>query len=156
MTILETFCTNIETELGHIPLVEAAQKAAFVLLNDEHVQLEGFGDFANGIGRKIGNAAITGALVLSAANANAAPVNKQQTISTNSTNHKQTTNVCSSTVRNAWNNPLYQEIEMKYLQEELDKQQKQVDAGKRSTVNEQMAYDNAQMRAMSEIGCTTN
>ena len=25
MTLLESFCTNIEAELGHTPLVEAAQ-----------------------------------------------------------------------------------------------------------------------------------
>lgn len=156
MTLLESFCTNIETELGHTPLVEAAQMAAFVLLNDEPIQLEGFGDFMKGLGRKVGKAAAIGALAFNAANANAAPVNKHQASNPNLANHKQTTKVCSATVRNAWSNPLYQDLETKYLQEELDKQQKEVEAGKRDRVNEQKAYTRAQSRAMNEIACSAN
>lgn len=70
--------------------------------------------------------------------------------------HKQSTQVCNTMVRNLWNNPQYQELETKYLQEELDKQQKQVEEGKRARVNEQRAYTDAQMRAMHEIACSTN
>lgn len=156
MTLLESFCANIETELGHTPLVEAAQMAAFALLNDEPIQLEGFGDFMKSLGRKVGKAAAIGALAFNAANANAAPVKKNHGPNPNLTSHKQSTQVCNTTVRNLWNNPQYQDLETKYLQEELDKQQKEVEAGKRARVNEQRAYTNAQMRAMNEIACSTN
>lgn len=156
MTLLEFFCANIESELGHTPLVEAAQMAAFVLLNEEPIQLEGFGDFMKGLGRKVGKAAAIGALAFNAANANAAPVKKNHGSNPNLASHKQSTQVCNTTVRNLWNNPQYQDLETKYLQEELDKQQKEVEAGKRARVNEQRAYTNAQMRAMNEIACSTN
>ena len=149
MTLLESFCANIETELGHTPLVEAAQMAAFALLNDEPIQLEGFGDFMKSLGRKVGKAAAIGALAFNAANANHGP-------NPNLASHKQSTQVCNTTVRNLWNNPRYQDLETKYLQEELDKQQKEVEVGKRARVNEQRAYTNAQMRAMNEIACSTN
>ena len=156
MTLLESFCTNIEAELGHTPLVEAAQMAAFVLLNDEPVQLEGFGDFMKGLGRKAGKAAAIGALAFNVANANAAPVKKNHGPNPNLASHKQSTKVCNTMVRNLWNNPQYQDLETKYLQEELDKQQKLVDAGKRARVDEQRAYTDAQMRAMNEIACSAN
>ena len=156
MTLLESFCTNIEAELGHTPLVEAAQMAAFVLLNDEPIQLEGFGDFMKSLGRKAGKAAAIGALAFNVANANAAPVKKNHGPNPNLASHKQSTKVCNTMVRNLWNNPQYQELETKYLQEELDRQQKQVDAGKRASVDEQRAYTKAQMRAMNEIACSTN
>lgn len=156
MTLLESFCTNIEGELGHTPLVEAAQMAAFVLLNDEPVQLEGFGDFMKSLGRKAGKAAAIGALAFNATNANAAPVNKNHGPNPNLASHNQSTKVCNTMIRNLWNNPQYQELETKYLQEELDRQQKQVDAGKRARVDEQRAYTKAQMRAMNEIACSTN
>lgn len=156
MTLIESFCTNIEAELGHTPLVEAAQMAAFVLLNDEPIQLEGFGDFMKGLARKAGKAAAIGALAFNAANANAAPAKKNHGPNPNPGGHKQSTKVCNTMVRNLWNNPRYQELETKYLQEELDKQQKQVESGKRARVNEQRAYTDAQMRAMNEIACSTN
>jgi hypothetical protein len=156
MTLLESFCANIEDELGHTPLVEAAQMAAFVLLNDEPIQLEGFGDFMKSLGRKVGKAAAIGALAFNAANANAAPVNKHQASNPNLANHKQTTKVCSATVRNAWSNPLYQDLETKYLQEEIDKQKQRVEAGKQARVDEQRAYRKAQMRAMNDIACAAN
>lgn len=156
MTLLESFCTNIEAELGHTPLVEAAQMAAFVLLNDEPIQLEGFGDFMKSLGRKAGKAAAIGALAFNVANANAAPVKKNHGPNPNLASHKQSTKVCNTMVHNLWNNPQYQELETKYLQEELDRQQKQVEAGKRASVDEQRAYTKAQMRAMNEIACSTN
>lgn len=156
MTVLESFCANVEAELGHTPLVEAAQMAAFVLLDDEPIQLEGFGDFMKSLGRKAGKAAAIGALAFNAANANAAPVAKNHGPNPNLAGHKQSAKVCNAMVRNLWSNPQYRELETKYLQEELDKQQKQVDAGKRARVNEQIAYTNAQTRAMNEIACSTN
>lgn len=156
MNLLESFCANIETELGHTPLVEAAQMAAFVLLNDEPIQLEGFGDFMRDLTRKAGKAAAIGALAFNAANANAAPVKKNHGPNPNLASHKQSTKVCSATVRNAWSNPLYQELETKYLQEEIDKQKQRVEAGKQASVDEQLAYQKAQIRAMNEIACSAN
>lgn len=63
------------------------------------------------------------------------------------------TKVCSATVKNAWNNPKYQELEEKYLQEELQRQQDLVKQGKRKSVDEQGAYEKAQSRAMYELAC---
>lgn len=60
---------------------------------------------------------------------------------------------CSGTVRNAWNNPKYQAYEEQFLQEELARQQKLVDEGKRSRVDEQRALDTAQQRAIHAIAC---
>ncbi len=156
MTLLESFCANIESELGHTPLVEAAQMAAFVLLNDEPIQLEGFGDFMKSLGRKVGKAAAIGALAFNAANANAAPVKKNHGPNPNLASHKQSTQVCNTTVRNLWNNPQYQDLETKYLEEELEKQKKQVAEGKRARIDEQRAYTAAQMRATNEIACSAN
>lgn len=75
-------------------------------------------------------------------------------------NHKAAHNVqprntkaCSVTVKNAWNNPRYQELVDKYLQEELQRQQDLVKQGKRKSVDEQGAYEKAQSRAMYELAC---
>ena len=75
-------------------------------------------------------------------------------------NHKAAHNVqprntktCSAVVKNAWNNPKYQELEEKYLQEELQRQQDLVKQGKRKSVDEQGAYEKAQSRAMYELAC---
>ncbi len=75
-------------------------------------------------------------------------------------NHKAAHNVqprntktCSAVVKNAWNNPKYQELEEKYLQEELRRQQDLVKQGKRKSVDEQGAYEKAQSRAMYELAC---
>ena len=56
-------------------------------------------------------------------------------------------------MKNAWNNPKYQELEEKYLQEELQRQQDLVKQGKRKSVDEQGAYEKAQSRAMYELAC---
>lgn len=75
-------------------------------------------------------------------------------------NHKAAHNVqprntktCSAVVKNAWSNPKYQELEEKYLQEELQRQQDLVKQGKRKSVDEQGAYEKAQSRAMYELAC---
>jgi len=60
---------------------------------------------------------------------------------------------CSGTVRNAWNNPKYQAYNEQFLQEELARQQKLVDEGKRPYVDEQKALDTAQRRAIHAIAC---
>lgn len=63
------------------------------------------------------------------------------------------TKACSVTVKNLWDNPKYQELEDKYLQEELQRQQDLVKQGKRKSVDEQGAYEKAQSRAMYELAC---
>lgn len=75
-------------------------------------------------------------------------------------NHKAAHNVqprntkaCSVTVKNLWDNPKYQELEDKYLQEELQRQQDLVKQGKRKSVDEQGAYEKAQDRARTEVAC---
>jgi len=40
MTLLESFCTNIESELGRTPFVEAVEAAA-VIIFDGHPEMEG-------------------------------------------------------------------------------------------------------------------
>lgn len=79
-------------------------------------------------------------------------------------NHKAAHNVqprntkaCSVTVKNLWDNPKYQELEDKYLQEELRKEQERVDElrkqGKKASVNNQRVYEKAQDRARTEVAC---
>lgn len=79
-------------------------------------------------------------------------------------NHKAAHNVqprntktCSVTVKNLWDNPKYQELEDKYLQEEMQKEQARVDElrkqGKKASVNEQRVYEKAQDRARTEVAC---
>lgn len=151
-SLIESFCTNIERELGSTPLVEAAKMAATVLFEDEP-QFEGLVDNLKGVGKKLGKAAAIGALAFNAANANAAPVQKHHAAHPNLAKHKQTTKVCNATVRNAWNNPKYQELYDQYLKADLEKQQKLVDAGKRPYVDEQRALDNAHDMAVHTLAC---
>lgn len=79
-------------------------------------------------------------------------------------NHKAAHNVqprntkaCSVTVKNLWDNPKYQELEDKYLQDEMQKEQARVDElrkqGKKASVNEQRVYERAQERARTEVAC---
>ena len=79
-------------------------------------------------------------------------------------NHKAAHNVqprntkaCSVTVKNLWDNPKYQELEDKYLQDEMQKEQARVDElrkqGKKASVNEQRVYERAQDRARTEVAC---
>lgn len=79
-------------------------------------------------------------------------------------NHKAAHNVqprntktCSVTVKNLWDNPKYQELEDRYLQEEMRKEQERVDElrkqGKKASVNEQRVYEKAQDRARTEVAC---
>ena len=79
-------------------------------------------------------------------------------------NHKAAHNVqprntkaCSVTVKNLWDNPKYHELEDKYLQDEMQKEQARVDElrkqGKKASVNEQLVYERAQDRARTEVAC---
>lgn len=151
-TLLESFCASIEAELGHTPLVEAAQMAATVLFAEDP-QLEGIGDTIKGFGKKLGKAAAIGALAFGAANANAAPVQKHSAGHPHLVKHKQTTKVCNATVRNAWNNPKYQELYEQYLQADLARQQKLVDEGKRPYVDEDLALNRAKTQALNAVAC---
>ena len=126
---------------------------AATVLFAEDPQLEGIGDTIKGFGKKLGKAAAIGALAFGAANANAAPVQKHSAGHPHLAKHKQTTKVCNSTVRNAWNNPKYQELYDQYLKADIDRQQKLVDAGKRPYVDEQRAMDTAQSNALNALAC---
>ena len=152
MSILESFYLEIETELGHTPLVEAVEAAASVIFDEPPAQMEGIGDAIAGIGKKLGKAAAIGALAFGAANAANAPGahNDMGNAGAGGNGGK----ACVAQMHDLWNSPQYQELETKYLQQELDLQQKQVDSGKRSYVDEQRAYEKAQHRATHDVACS--
>lgn len=59
--------------------------------------------------------------------------------------------VCSTVVKNVWQDPDYGDLEAKYLQEELQKQRDEVASGQRARVDEQRAYTMAQTHAIQDI-----
>ena len=60
MSFSKSFFAEIESELGHTPIVEVVEPPA---------QMEGIGDAIAGIGKKLGKDAAIGALAFGAANA---------------------------------------------------------------------------------------
>ena len=73
MSFSKSFFAGIESELGHTPLLEVVEAAASVIFDEPPAQMEGIGDAIAGIGKKLGKAAVIGAIALGAANAANAP-----------------------------------------------------------------------------------
>lgn len=115
--------------------------------------MERIGYVVSGIGRKLGKAGAIGTIALGAVNV--ANVTGGHDGNGHLGRDGNGTKACESQARELWKSPEFQEPETKYLQQELNLQQKQVDTGKRPYVDEQRSYEKAQHRVMHDMACSS-